>query len=72
VRRHALTLTAALGLTVCLILTVIDPILWAHDEPLHTLILSWLALDISAAQLLGWAVTHRQVKDQAPTDSHDR
>lgn len=62
-RRNALIITATLALLLCLAGTVLDPILWARGEPLHTLILSWLALDISAAQLLGWAVTHQQVKE---------
>jgi hypothetical protein len=55
---------AGLFLAACLAGTVLDPLLWATDEPLHVLVLSWGAMDISATQLLVAALTRKDVKEQ--------
>lgn len=53
---------AAVALVAAVVWTGWD---WAtnRNEPFHVLMLSWLALDISLAQLLLAALTHREIKD---------
>jgi hypothetical protein len=52
-------------LVVCLAGTALDPLLFATDEPLHVLVLSWGALDISAAQIVLAVLTRKDVKEQS-------